>query len=55
MPAFIGVKDRGVATARNDAAARKRFWGISAQIIWRKEINAAALPPRALPASLSMA
>jgi hypothetical protein len=39
-----------VTTARKDVAVRKRFQGIPAQIKWRKEINAAALPPRALPA-----
>jgi hypothetical protein len=41
-----------VTTARNDVAMRKRFRGISAQVKWRKQIDAAALPPTALPAIL---
>jgi hypothetical protein len=44
-----------VTTARNDVAVRKRFRGISAQVKWRKENNAAALPPTALPAILGAA
>jgi hypothetical protein len=44
-----------VTIARNDVAAWKRFRGIYAQVKWRKEINAAALPPTALPAILRAA
>jgi hypothetical protein len=44
-----------VTEARNDVAVRKRFRGIYAQVKWRKEIIAAALPPRALPAILAAA
>jgi hypothetical protein len=44
-----------VTTARNGVAVWKRFRGISAQVKWRKEINAAALLPTALPAILSAA
>jgi hypothetical protein len=41
-----------VTEARNDVAVQKRFRGICAQVKWRKQINSAALPPTALPASL---
>jgi 3-oxoadipate enol-lactonase len=44
-----------VLTARYDAAVPQRFRGIYAQVKWRKKIEAAALPPTALPANLGAA
>jgi hypothetical protein len=44
-----------VLAARYDAAAQQRFRGLYAQVKWRKEIIAAALPPTALPAILPTA